>query len=274
MRRTIPINDISGVGPGQKATVRIVEALAYHGILIDFDNVTAAQVLSVRVFYNDVEAMSFVGADLDDMLEYFEYAAYGANGLLYIPFAAPGMLDQAQEEGTAVHVGVQYKDGSIVKSMRVEIELSGAVVNPGIRAFGIVRDAVPGLEPWFPFVRQTTLEAQSSGIKSFNDVVDIKAGREAFCTQVFFKTATITNLLVQRNGIDMFDRSVVVNERIQVNGVRTPQAGWYVFDTRENGYGNGADALAAGSATTLIWKPTFSAAANFTAYVWTIGRLR
>ncbi|PPE72722.1 hypothetical protein C3942_16875 [Solimonas fluminis] len=273
MRRTIPLNNISGVGVNQKATLRIVEAHAFHGILFDFTNVTAAQIESLRVFYGDTEAMAFTGPDLDAINQYFELAPMGANGLLYVPFAAPGMLDQAEEEGTAVHVGVKYADGTVIPSIRVEIKLDNTVVNPGILAMGVVRDAVAGLAPWFPFVRQTTVEAQSGGVKAFNDIVDTKSGRESYCTQVFFKTNQISNLLVQRNGVDMFDRSVVINERIQANGVRTPQAGWFVFDTRENGYGNMADALDAGKANTLIWKPTFGAAVTAPAYVFTIGRL-
>ncbi len=273
MRRTIPINDISGVGAGQKATVRIVDTLAYHGILLQLTNITAAQVSNVRVFLNDKEAMSMTGADLDSMNQYFDLAAVGADGLMYIPFTGPGLLDQAEEEGTAVHVGVPYKDGTVIRSMRTELDLSGAVVNPGIKAYGIVREAQAGRNPWFPFVRAATIDVQSGGIKTLSDVVDTKSNREAFCTQVFFKTAQLTNLLVQRNGLDMFDRSKVVNERLQFNGVRKPQAGFFVFDTRENGYGNVPDALAAGSANTLIWKLTMGAAATFPAYVWTIGPL-
>jgi hypothetical protein len=275
MRRTIPLNDVSGVSTGSKATVRLVDTLAYHGILIQATNIALAELQQLRVFANDKEIMAFTGPDLDAMAAYFQYAPYGATKQLFIPFTGPGMLDQAQEEGTAIQLGVPYKDGTLIRQMRIEIDIASGIVGAvGLKAWGIVRDAVANREPWLPFVRQTTIDVQSTGEKSISDLVDTRSAREAFATQVFFKTADISRLLVQRNGVDMFDRAKDQNERIQLNGVRTPQAGWVVFDTRENGYGDVADALSAGDANTLVWKPTFGSTGTIRAYVWTIGRLQ
>lgn len=275
MRRTIPLNDVSGVNTGAKATVRLVDTLAYHGILLKATNIALGELTQIRVFANDKEIMSFTGPDLDAMGAYYQYAPYGATRQLFIPFTGPGMLEQSQEEGTAIQLGVPYKDGSMIRSMRIEIDIASGIVGTiGLKAKAVVRDARSGLEPWLPFVRQTTIDVQSTGEKSISDMVDTRSAREAFATQVFFKTSQISRLLVQRNGVDMSDREKDDNERLQINGVRTPQAGWWVFDTRENGYGEVGDALSCGDANTLVFKPTFGGVGTYTAYVWTIGRLQ
>lgn len=273
MRRTINLNSISAVTAGQKTVIRIVDSFAYLGFLLTLGNLTAAQVTLVRMFLNDKECFSMAGADLDVANQYSNSAASATDSTLWIPFAGLGLLNQADEEATAVHVGVPHKDGTIVQSIRIELDISGAAVNPTLAARAVVRDAVAGRDPFFPFVRNTNIDVQSGGKKTIPDVVDTRSSREQYVTSVFFKTANLTNLRIQRNGVDMFDRPVVENKRIQKDGVRFPQAGWYVFDCRENGYGSVFDSLPAGGVQSLNWELTMSAAESITAYVCTVGTL-
>jgi hypothetical protein len=146
-------------------------------------------------------------------------------------------------------------------------------VNPGLAARALVRDAVSGLNPFFPFTRNTNVDVQSGGKKTIPDIVDTRSSREQFVTGVFMKTANLTNLRIQRNGVDVFERPVIENKRMQKDGVRFPQAGWYMFDPRENGYGPPADTLPAGGVQSLNWELTMSAAESITAYVSTVGTL-
>lgn len=276
MRRTIALNEIVNVASSSKAVVKLSDALAYHHLLLTFTNIALNKIGRIRVFYGDKEAHSWAsGADLDAILQYHKMPAFGATTQLLIPLVGLGMLEQAQEEFSAVHVGVPYADGTIIESMRVEIDLGSGLASPEIKGKGVVRDAVKGRQPWFPFTRETAVDVQSTGLKTVADMVDRKSNRESYCHMVAFKcdSTQLTNLLIQRNGVDMFDRNVVENNRIQAAGVRAPQAGWFFFDTRENGYGEAADALSAGDAVTLPFKPTFGASGTFTAYVCTIGRL-
>ena len=276
MRRTISLNDVANVASDSKAVVKLTEAVAYHHILLSFVNIALNKIGRIRVFYGDKEAHSWAsGADLDAILQYHKLPAFGASTQLIIPLAALGMLEQSQEEGSCVHVGVPYADKTVIRSIKIEIELGSSLTSPAIKAKAICRDARAGLQPWFPFTRETQIDVQSTGIKTISDLVDRASGREAYCTQVGFKMSSsqLTNLLVQRDGVEMHDRDVAENNRIQAAGVRAPQAGWYWFDCRENGYGDMADALDAGNANTLMWKPTLGATGTYTAYVCTLGRL-
>lgn len=275
MRRTINLNSISAVTAGQRTTIRIVDSFAYLGFLLTLGGTTftAAHLSLIRVFLNDKECFSMTGADLDVVNQYLNDPASSTDSTLWIPFAGSGLLNQADEESTAVHVGVPHDDGTIIQSIRIELDVAAGAVAPTLAARALVRDAVAGRAAYFPFVRNTNVDISSSGKKTIPDIVDIRSSREAYVTNVFFKTAQMTNLRVQRNSVDMFDRPVVENKRFQSNGVRKPQAGWYAFDTRENGYGSIFDTLPAGGVQSLNWEMTMAAAESVIAYVWTVGKL-
>ncbi len=57
--------------------------------------------------------------------------------------------------------------------------------------------------------------------------------------RVFLKpsTGTLETLRVLANSYKVFERSAALNERKQMDGIRVPQAGLYVIDRTEHGYG-------------------------------------
>src|SRR5690606_34018583 len=48
---------------------------------------------------------------------------------------------------------------------------------------------------------------------------------------------TLSTLRIDRNNYELINRTAALNEAIQRNGERDPQAGMYVLDTTENGHG-------------------------------------
>ena len=76
---------------------------------------------------------------------------------------------------------------------------------------------------------------------------------------------------VERDTYLIFDRTKALNEWIQQNGVRVPQADVVVYDRTEQGYG--ADPLDLRGVADYRYKLTTSAAGNVEIYHETIGAL-
>lgn len=275
MRRTIVQNSINGVASPGKAIVRIVDSYLYEGLLINtLNSLTLAQIPLIRVFANDIEIQSFTGAALDTMQQYLGMQAYGSAGILYIPFCAPSAFERGEEVATGISVGVPMKDGSLIKSLRLEIDIAAGAASPQLQVYADVQDAIAGTKPTIPFVRKTNLDVGSAGIKNFYDVVDVRSAREAFVTAVFMKTTTLTQLVVQKDGMDFFDRTAAVNTRKQLNGrTRVPQAGWFMFDTREKGFSDIPEFLDLTNAKTCLFKLNVTGVESIETYVCSIGPL-
>ena len=86
-----------------------------------------------------------------------------------------------------------------------------------------------------------------------------------------FSAGNLSRLIVERDNFRVFDRIDTLNERIQTDGIRVPQASQFVYDPTEDG--NGAESLVTAGVNDLRFTLVHSAAATDTISVVYIGGL-
>jgi len=89
---------------------------------------------------------------------------------------------------------------------------------------------------------------------------------------LFYESANdIDRLRLERDNFVMFDRTKELNARIQSDGIRTPQANLYAYDTSEDG--NGSDQLVTRGVNDLRWFLTLDGAMTVTTVIEYLGSL-
>jgi hypothetical protein len=76
---------------------------------------------------------------------------------------------------------------------------------------------------------------------------------------------------IDRNQYVIFERTKVLNEKVQTDGVRTPQSGYIVIDKTERGYGG--DPIDLVAVSDFRYKFTMTGAATLTILSEYLGRL-
>lgn len=271
MRKTVELNAFDSVASGALSSLFIRQAYAYHELLLKLTNVTAAQIEYLALYLDSKEVQRWTGTDLDKMNQYKGLAA-AAGAILKLPLTRVGLLERSAEYATEIHLGVPDKQGYTPSVMRLEVKLATGLTNPGISAKAVVDNAVPGNLGQLLFVKKSNFDVQGTE-RVLNTIVNPKDRQVMALDQLILVTANTTELEVQVDGAQAFKRTAAENTRQQSDGVRTPQSGYFVFDTGENGFGQIADALDVFNAREVQFRVKTSAAETIGTYVQSIGFL-
>ena len=267
-RKTLRMPSPQGVAAGQTALVKLPIGNAFHNLYLIYKGVTLAQMTEIRIKCNSKIIHRYSAVDRDLMNQFAGYNA--ANGILTIPFDRQNLKARAAEEETLVNTGSRGEDGKAITSFEVEIDISSNATSPAVEISAEVSDARPGgigtMLHVTPYVRA------NAGAGEFQ-VSDLpKDGiTRIYLNRIFMKAAKMTKLKIERNQYVIFERTKALNELIQKDGVRVPQADWFVFDATEVGYGGAMVALAGSSDFRLT--ADMSGAENVTFYPEYIGQL-
>lgn len=224
-----------GVAAGNTATVRCPIGLTYHQIYLQYSSLTLAEMEEIRVVLNgQVIARWDSGTALDAYNQYKGRAA--AAGVLTIDFDRFNMRTRAAEEFTSIGTGVA-NDPTPVNTLAVEVDIASGATTPALSA--VARQSVP--RP-LSLILKTRQFSYSIGGAGELEISDLPKGD--IINSIFFNYSAgdLSRLKVERDNFRVFDRSRALNEVIQTDGVRVPQANYYVYDPTEDG--NGAEGLA------------------------------
>jgi hypothetical protein len=130
------------------------------------------------------------------------------------------------------------KAGYEISTLSLEIDIDGAATNPVLTAPKAVQSgAISNPNPLLKQIRVFGHDPSAAGDYEISDLPKTGA-----INRIIFKSAqTINSMKLERNGYTVFERTKAENEAIQADGVRVPQAGYYVIDFSEEG--NGQDWL-------------------------------
>lgn len=230
---------------GQTTTFRMPIGRNYHSLqLIGAGTAFAPSDLSeIRVLLNNKVVQRFSGADRDAMNLFdgrsgaaFSDAAFQ----LEIPFDRYGILTKAGEEETSINTGsVDSNTGKVINAFSVEVDVgSGATGTLTLDLYATTSEQMPGGPGTVPVILKST---RDYGSATDYDLSDLPRGgvQTQFIDRLFLKpsTGTLDGFKVLANQYKVFERTARLNERKQQDGVRVPQAGWYVIDRTEHGYG-------------------------------------
>jgi hypothetical protein len=262
-----------GVGAGQTATFRLPIGRRYHSLQIEYSGTdfTLAHMTEIRVLANGKVIQRFSGTERDALNQFDGLAA--ASGILVIPFDRVGLKLQQAEEETALNTGsVNPETGYVVNSVAVEIDIASAADAPVLSMTASQSDQLPGGPGTVLHVLRPTKNPTGAGVFEISDLPRGTRTSIALNRITFIPSANdISKLVVERDSRTIFERSKALNERVQSNGVRTPQSGYHVIDTTEGGYGGQPIGLL--GAADYRYKLTMTGAADITILAEYLGQL-
>lgn len=225
-----------GVAAGQTATVLLPIGRRYHNLLLSYAGVTLAQMTEIRVLVNGQILHRYSATERDTLNQFDGRAAAG--GILVIPFNRYNLLTRAGEELTALNTGVGLAGNAVIATLSVEIDISGAAAAPALSLIADQSDNNTAQENAILWVKKEE-RTLADGL----EISDLAGGvigsnpKAQFLNKVYFNQANITGVTVIRDNFTIFERLDAANDLEQTDGVRVPQANWYVVDATERGYG-------------------------------------
>jgi len=242
-----------GVAANSTATFRIPVGRRIHALYLAMAYNATTQNVShfseIRIYANDEVIQRFSGTERDTLNQFDGLAA--ATNVLVIPFDRIGLKTVAGQEETALNTGVADANGrNKISNMYMEIDIAGATINQNdLTLYAKESDAILGQGAGtIPFIRKESRSAAGADSDfQISDLVNpgVNAPDKLALNRVTFKpsTGSISNLRIDRNNYQVFDRTDTVNRVVQAAGVREPQAGYYMIDATENGHGGEPIAL-------------------------------
>ena len=268
--RRLPAFD--GVGFSQTATLRIPIGVTYHAIVIDYTLTKAAatgaiaadtinQIDEIRVLANGKILQRYPkGWYLNETLLFDKIPTGSLNPIpaatnsttqrITIPFDRLNMKTRIAEELTAIGTGIAVVNGvadpSPIRTLSLEVDIAAALSQGGNSVSGIamVASAIQS---------QPSVSGLVKKVRSFNyplvdgevEISDLPRG-DLLNRLFIFENSTgaagdIEEVRVEVDGYILFQRTAAQNNYVQNSGqFRSPQAGVYVWDTSEMGFGSEA----------------------------------
>lgn len=256
-------------------TLKLPMGLTYHRVYTEYtfaDSVPADLALAdavgfIRLIANGKPIWQILASELDTNNQFESRAAAGtaAGGILTLDFDRYNLRSRLMEEFTSLGTGAQ-NDPTPLTTLHIEMDLKTAVASGTLKSrIEQSRRKNLGL---FKKLRRYVETFTSSG--QFE--IDTFPKGDLINKVSFFQSANeIDNVRLEKDDYIMFDRSNALNERIQLDGVRTPQALLYVQDTTE--LGNGLEQIITKDANDLRWFLDLSGAMTITSVVEYLGAL-
>lgn len=229
MPRTSRLPGVTGASADNTAVLRIPRGRTYHQLFMEYSGVTLAEMTDMRLVINGDVRARWKGLDFLDAVNQFEGRA-AAGGVIAIDFDRYNLRTKDAEEVTAIGTG-DPQDPTPVTSMQLEIDIAGTAAGPVFTFTARTSPASPvGI---IKAIKNFTYNPTSSG--EF-DIVDLPLG--PLINRVILQNSNITRVKVERDDTVLFDRTVALNEQIQADGVRVPNANWFTIDPTELGIGS------------------------------------
>ena len=278
MRITRQMPSFNGVGAGQTATLNMPIGLTYHSLLLSYSGITLAQMTEIRVKGNGRLLFTQSATDLDLSNRFLGLQA-SAGGLLSIPFDREGLITRQGQELTAIGTGAPLDVNATINNqvnpmfnptplttLQLEIDCA-AGSTPVLSAKAIQSEP----RPLGAMIKRRRFNYTVTGAGDY-EISDLPKGD--LIDKIFIKqsAANVTKVVVERDNFVIFERTAAENTFANTDGIRKPQASWFVIDPTENGYGS--EAIVTAGVQDLRLRISCSAAVTLTLYVDYLGGLQ
>lgn len=270
LTRKLPGIDGSVVA-GNVLTQKLPIGLTYHQVFIEYAFLATATptaledaIGEIRLMMNGKPVWAIQASELDKKNQFESRSA--ALGILCIDFDRYNLRSRGAEEFTSIGTGAA-DDATPLTTLTLEFDVKVNITSGTFAARA--RQSESRVLGGFKKIRRYTYNVP--GASTDFQIDNIPRG-DLINAVYFFESANdIDNLRLERDNFIMFDRSKELNARIQTDGVRTPLADLFVFDTAEDG--NGTDQLVTQGVKDLRWFLSPDGAMTLTAVVESIGGL-
>lgn len=258
----------TGVQNNQTLTWMVNRGLTYHTILLNMGGNNVSSFGEVRVNINGQTRIKALASEIDTMNQFDGLLGADACGQLIINFDRIGLLSVGGREMTAIDTGVVNKPmatgkmGIGVTSFNIEIDVgtlsnlasitlngvtqpagsnSGSTATTKLTGKALVSKSNNVGSGTIKLIDTQNRTTSVSGITEISDL--FMRPNELYLNRFFVKlsgsgTPVLNRLTVRRNNYDLFDVEPLLSNMLHTNGVKSPQSGWYVFDTTYDGDGS------------------------------------
>lgn len=225
-----------GVSPGNTAIFKLPVGRRFHELQLAYSGVTLAQMTEIRVLVNGKPIHRYP-ATVRDVMNQFD-GREAANGILVIPFDRYGLKNRAGEEETALNTDSVGADGRKIGSLTVEIVIHPDATAPVLSMNATQSERLEGGPGSVMHVMHFPRTAGGAGELQVSDLPFGMLTSQAL-NRVFIKPSagTIDKVILERDTYTIWEREAALNSMMQQHGIRVPQAGWFVIDKSEKGYG-------------------------------------
>lgn len=259
-----------GIAAGQTATFKLPIGRRFHELQLAFSGVTLAQMTEMRLFANGKVIHRYSAVDRDAINQFDGRAAAGS--ILVIPFDRYNLKTLAGEEETALNTGSVDANGVGITSLYLEIDIDAGAAAPVLSINATQSDALAGGAGTVLHIQRHTRDAAGAGEFDVSDLPRGNATSIALNRLIVKPSANdVSKVQIDRNQYVIFERTKALNEKVQTDGVRTPQAGYIVVDKTERGYGG--DPIDLVGVSDFRYKFTMTGAATLTILSEYLGRL-
>ena len=222
---------------GTVATLKLPIGLRYHKLMLEYSGITLAQMTEIRLKANGKVFQKYSAVDRDVLNQQKGLAA--ADGILRIDFDRIDLLTRLDRELTSINTGVADANGNAINSFTMEIDISSTVTGtPALRVDATQSAPVGGGAGVMIHIRPEMRTIAGAGELEVSDYQYGGVTSQAITAMHLKPTAgDIKKVKVERELRPIWERKKALNVRMQEDGVRKPQDGWFHVDTAENGYG-------------------------------------
>lgn len=231
-----------GVAAGQTALIKMPIGRRFHFVDLVYSGVTLSQMTEIRVILNNKVTQRFSATERDIMNQY--YGLEAAAGILRIPFNRLGLKLRDLEEQTAINTDSVDPEGRRIAAFSIEVDISANADSPALEAYAEMSPQLPGGPGVVMHIRKTSRSIAGAGDLEVSDLMYGTPISQAL-NALFMKPSagSISQVEVWRDTYREFRRTTAQNEKIQKEGGRVPQSGYWVIDSTERGYGANQIAL-------------------------------
>jgi hypothetical protein len=234
--------DATTVAAGQTSVFNLPIGRTYHGLALEYTVATLADMTGIRLKL-DGEVIMDLGSGTElDLRNQFDGRA-AASGVLYINLERENLMTLANRMATVIGTGYKGNPNSKKplarqpQTLQLEVDLAAGIAGtPTLKLTAIQSEPSP-----IGVVRR--LRRFSYDVPSGRfEIANLPKGgiAHAQINRIWIESSNITKLEVQKNNFTVFERSKALNDVLQADGVRVPQAGLYVYDPSETGLGGQA----------------------------------
>ena len=229
-KTTLKLPGFEGVAAGQTATLRMPIGRTYETIYISFTGATIAQLNEMRIIANGNVIHRITEFTKLDAMNQFCGREVQSDGVIAFDFVRHGMRTRASEEVYALGTGI-LNDPRRVVTLSLEIDIDSDASSPTLSAIAITSN--PRLSGNVIYTKEFTYTVSAAGIFEISDLPKGDA-----INKIYFggsSTTVIKSLEVEKDNFIEFTRTTAQNDKIQEDGKRDPQTGYYVYDPTELG---------------------------------------
>lgn len=245
------LQSVQGVAAGGTFTCEVPTGFSYHDFFLQLGGTTfdESHLSDLKLWINGKVVQHIrTGTELDNVNQFDRLAAHSTERILRWPLERTGLDLREARERTVIGTGISEAkrrtlqnpqdpnyDPVRVANMHITGTIAAGASAPTLSIQA--RRSAPRPTGVVGKIRNFTRNPSGAGIYEISDLPQNEP-----ISRVIFKDSAgagdITRVELYINNIKVFDRTPDMNDKVQTDGVRTPQAGYFVYDPAEDGAGS------------------------------------